>query len=191
MPDSRCRKADGCARAHSQPNNHDDKSALQWLAQRKDRSGKTLLEHDEVDAGERLRRDFHIAQMSPRMTMNWSRFLTGNVGRPGSPDHGADVQDAVSAAKERVRDALRAVGPELSGVLIDICCFEKGLEASEKAIGLPRRAGKIVLKIALRQLGRHYGILRDHDRDALASRTPIRHWGSSDYRPSVDGGEAI
>jgi hypothetical protein len=90
------------------------------------------------------------------------------------------MRDATAAAGERVRRALAAVGPELSGVLIDVCCHLKGLEAAERAAGWPQRSGKIVLQLALTSLARHYGL----ERPAAASgNAGVRHWGSEGYRP--------
>jgi hypothetical protein len=79
-----------------------------------------------------------------------------------------------------------AVGPDLAGVLIDVCC-QKGLEASEKASGWPQRSGKVILRIALGQLARHYGIAGARaDAEYLNDRpVRIRHWGTGDYRPQI------
>jgi len=160
-------------------------SPLAWLARRKDKDGRPMLTDEEFDAGERLRADFWFAQMTPRVTANWSMLLGGGGGSRGAPDLGPDVRDSIIAARERVRRALGSVGPDLAGVLIDVCCHLKGLEASEKASGWPQRSGKIILQIALRQLARHYGLLREAE-PCGATPVRVRHWGASDYRPAIE-----
>ena len=91
------------------------------------------------------------------------------------------MRDATAAAGERVRRALTAVGPELSGVLIDVCCHLKGLETAERAAGWPQRSGKIVLQLALTSLARHYGLEKLVPERGNSSG--VRHWGSEGYRP--------
>jgi hypothetical protein len=88
----------------------------------------------------------------------------------------------VIAAKERVRRAIEAVGPELSGVLVDVCCELKGLEQAERDKGWPQRAGKVVLQLALTRLARHYGA----GAHAPSRSSRLRHWGCEDYRPDLD-----
>ena len=65
---------------------------------------KQLLSDDLVRVGERLREDFELAQMGPRVAQNWDRFLTS--GRYGgfAPDSG--VGDGPAAARKRVADAM-------------------------------------------------------------------------------------
>ncbi|MFA5958126.1 DUF6456 domain-containing protein [Hyphomicrobium sp.] len=163
-------------------------SPLAWLARRKDKDGQPMLTDAEFDAGEKIRADFWFAQMTPRTTANWSLLLSGGGGGRGAPDIGPDMRDAVVAAKERVKRALAAVGPDLAGVLIDVCCHLKGLETSEKESGWPQRSGKIILQIALRQLARHYGMVPPPVATREQKPVRVRHWGTNDYRPEIDPG---
>lgn len=55
-----------------------------------------------------------------------------------------------------VPGALGAVGPEFETILLDTCCFLNGIEESESRYGWPRRSAKLVLKLALSALARHY-----------------------------------
>ncbi|MFD1703012.1 DUF6456 domain-containing protein [Methylopila henanensis] len=132
-----------------------DESPLAWLARRKGRDGRPMLAAHEVLAGERLRADFSRGQMSPRVTANWD--VAADRPHRGGAGAGADVTDAALAARDRVGRALQAVGPELSGALLDVCCFLKGIEAVERERGWPARGGKLVLGLALASLARHYG----------------------------------
>jgi len=152
---------------------NDAESPVAWLARRAGPGGRPFLAPEEAAAGERLREDFTRAGLSPRVTTSWST-PSGNGGRP------MDFADAVLAALQRVHQALDAVGPELSGVLLDVCCFLKGLEQVEAAEAWPQRSAKIVLKIALQRLARHYGLIA-----ARPARPRLRHWGSENYRPSL------
>lgn len=130
-------------------------SPLTALARRKDRDGQPFLSKEMVRAGERLREDFELAQMGPRVAQNWDRFLTGG-GRGGFvPDSG--VCDGPSGARARVARALTDLGPGLSDVALRCCCYLDGLELAEKRMGWSARSGKIVLRIALQRLSRHYG----------------------------------
>ena len=137
----------------------------------------------QFEAGERLRADFFFAQMTPRTTTNWSAVSSARRGRRyGASSHGvAEISDRAAAARECVRRALAAVGPELSGVLIDVCCHLRGLEDMERAAGWPQRSAKIVLQLALTRLARHYGL--EQAMPAHAAAGIVRHWGSEDFRP--------
>jgi hypothetical protein len=164
-----------------------DESPLAWLRRRSDKQGRPLISSHEFEAGERLRRDFWFAQMTPRVTASWSKTAPARRNRRAAPSAGQDLADHVIAARERVRMALAAVGPELAGVLIDVCCHLQGLEHTERAAGWPQRAGKVILQLALQRLARHYGI---EPGVSVLATSRIRHWGVADYRPSIDGGDA-
>ncbi|KPP87769.1 MAG: hypothetical protein HLUCCO07_02765 [Rhodobacteraceae bacterium HLUCCO07] len=135
-------------------------SPMAALARRRDRDGVPFLAADLVAAGERLREDFELAQMGPRVRGNWDHVLTGaiNGGRPAA---GADAMGGSSAARARVEAALRELGPGLGDVALRCCCHLEGLEQAEKALGWSARSGKIVLRIALQRLKRHYAGLGD------------------------------
>ena len=159
-------------------------SPLGWLRSRRDKAGEPLIGEAQYEAGERLRVDFTIAQLSPRVTLSWDACgAPGSTGRSGRRPDSLDVNERALAAKQRFLRALDAVGPELAGILVDVCCLWRGLEAAERSLGWPQRSGKLVLQIALTQLARHYGLLRA---EASSKRpAPIRHWGVDDYRPEV------
>ena len=68
------------------------------------------------------------------------------------------MSDQALASRQRVLQALDAVGPELASILIDVCCHLLGLTEAEKNHGWPQRSGKVILQIALTRLARYYGI---------------------------------
>ncbi|MCO0613249.1 helix-turn-helix domain-containing protein [Lutimaribacter sp. EGI FJ00015] len=129
-------------------------SPLTALARRKDRDGKPFLSFELVAAGERLREDFELAQMGPRVTQNWDRFLTGS--ERGSFAGSKSGMRGSEAARDRVATALAALGPGLGDVALRCCCYLEGLETAEKRMGWSARSGKIVLRIALQRLKAHY-----------------------------------
>ena len=57
--------------------------------------------------------------------------------------------------------ALQDLGPGLSDVALRCCCYLEGLEMAEKKLGWSARSGKIVLRIALQRLKRHYATLSE------------------------------
>lgn len=148
-------------------------SPLAWLARRKGRDGRPLIEPVQFQAGERLRADFTRAQMMPRVTSNWNAAVTSGRRAAGP----AAFTETMIAARQRVRQALEAAGPEFSGLLLDVCCFLKGLEDIERERCWPPRAAKIVLQLALDRLARHYGYSAEIHGPTHAS---IRTWLAPD-----------
>ncbi len=127
-------------------------SPLGWLARRKGRDGQPMVNEVQLAAGERLRAEFTRAGLTPQVTSRWSTLPRG--GGAGGPEAFTDM---LLAAKQRMNAALAAVGPELSGVLLDVCCFLKGLEQVEGERHWPARTAKVVLCLALDRLASHYG----------------------------------
>ncbi len=130
------------------------------LARRRDRDGAPFLSPALVVAAERLREDFEIAQIGQRVTQDWERFMTGKAVT-GSPGSGSGGGSGHRAARERVAAALRELGPGLGDMALRCCCYLEGLESAERRLGWSARSGKIVLRIALMRLERHYAALGD------------------------------
>lgn len=155
-------------------------SPLAWLRSRRDKDGGPLIDDAEFEAGERFRADYTIAGLMPRTTMNWDALGLGAERRAGGPGGGLALGEAQFAARRRIERAVEAVGPEFSGVLIDVCCFLKSLGDVERDRRWPSRSGKVVLRLALAALARHYGLA---GAACGPERSPIRFWGAPDYRP--------
>lgn len=149
----------------------DGESPLAWLARRKGRDGRPLIEAVQLQAGERLRGDFTRAHMTPRVTSSWD--ASAPRGRRGAQADAASFAETAVAARERVRRALDAVGPEFAGLLLDVCCFLKGLEDVERERRWPPRTAKVVVQLGLDRLARHYGFAREA---RGPSHGPIRAW---------------
>jgi transposase-like protein len=126
-------------------------SPLTALGRRRSKDGEAFLSEELIAAGERLREEFELAQMGPRTTQNWDQFLTAGVSTSaGATENGA------SDAQGRLQAALRDLGPGLGDVALRCCCYLEGLETTERRLGWSARSGKIVLRIALQRLRRHY-----------------------------------
>lgn len=129
-------------------------SPISMLGRKRDKDGKPYLDSDLIRVAERLREDFELAQMGPRVAQNWDRFLT--AGDRGSFGSGSRLGEGPRAARERVLRALTDLGPGLGDVVLRVCCFVEGIETAERDMGWAARSGKIVLRIALQRLKRHY-----------------------------------
>lgn len=154
-------------------------SPIGQLMRRRGKDGTPFLSAAEAEAGERLRADFTRGQLMPRLGANWVASVASGRRAGGV----AELTDAALAARMRVERAVLAVGPELSGILIDVCCFLKGMETIEMERGWPARSAKLMLKAALGVLSRHYDPAGPA---ASGSRRRVLHWGADDYRPSLD-----
>lgn len=141
-----------------------------------------LLGH-QAEAAQRLEADFLAAQMVPRTTSNWDRLGSGVVdaGSRHPSGLGVEVSHRTASAQDRVRRALTDAGPEFAGLLLDLCCFDEGIEIVERKRGWPQRTAKVVLGLALDRLARHYGIVGQGP-----AHGPSRHWGTEDFRPGLE-----
>ncbi|WP_306227318.1 DUF6456 domain-containing protein [Bosea beijingensis] len=155
----------------------DRESPLLWLYRRPGKDGRPQISGEEFAAGERFRADITLAGMLPRVTMNWDAAFTPEQAAAGPRDV-AGSSDTALAARQRVRLACDRLGPELSGLAIDICGFLKGLDLVEKERRWPPRSAKIVLRVALAALVTHYGL------DRQSRPRGMRSWQAEGARPS-------
>jgi hypothetical protein len=153
-------------------------SPLAWLARRRGRDGRAMIEPHQLLAGERLRIDFTQADLLPRLTVSLTQPV--NDGRYG--DMSGHFTETMIGARQRVRQALDTAGPEFAGLLIDVCCFLKRLEDVERDRRWPARSAKVVLQLGLERLARHYGYAGEARGKA---RAPVRTWLAEDADPLV------
>jgi hypothetical protein len=132
-----------------------------------------LVDGTQFSAGERLRRDFTLAQLSPRMGVNWDSPVVS--GSRGAGEGG--ISDIALMARKRLNQALAAAGPQLSDLLFDVCCHLAPLEACEDSRGWAKRSARVVLKIGLDRLAQHYGLSQ------VNRKRVIRAWQAEDVSP--------
>lgn len=137
-----------------------------------------FLERHHVETGERVRRLVERAQLRQRLTMSYSGV--GREGKAGSK--ASEISEMAADARRAVADIYRTLPPECAGVVVDVCGWLKGLQEVERERGWPRRSAKLVLRIGLDQLARHYGI----DPHARGRATgPQRGWIEAGARPAL------
>lgn len=150
-------------------------NALYWLFKR----GK--ISPEQFAAGERLRSDYTGARLEMRMTSDWERSIEGaGRGRAGFDF----LSEKTLAARHRFHKAIDDAGPELAGMLSEVCCLSAGLEQAERRLALPARSGKVVLGLALTRLARHYGMIKPEAPPRTEGAT--RHWGIPGFRPEIE-----
>lgn len=125
-------------------------SPLAWLASRGHVSTRQL------EAGERLRSDYEMAALGPRVTMRWDASPVART--PGGIAERLDPTLAQISARRRFDGAVEAAGPGLADILWRVVCAGEGLGPAEKALGWPSRAGKLVLCFALDRVADFYGL---------------------------------
>jgi hypothetical protein len=127
-------------------------SPMLALSRRKDKDGTPFLRTEFVAAGERLREDYELAQLSAEGRRNWEAIVAGAV----KIEKESSAEGTSGLAGERVALALADLGPGLGDVVLRCCCFLEGMESVEQRMGWSARSGKIVLRIALMRLKCHY-----------------------------------
>lgn len=127
---------------------------LHVLARRRRGDGTPYLAPELVAAAMRFRESFELAQMGGPITRDWESLLRGRISARQA-SNGAGPTRRLEAERS-LAAAIRALGPDLSESVIRAVCHEEGMEEIEDRLDFPARSGKIVLRIALRTLARHY-----------------------------------
>jgi len=141
--------------------------------------GSPFLEPHQVEAGERVRRLVERALLRPRVTMSYDSTRTANSGGRGNA---SELGEMAADARRQLATLADLLPRECADVVFDVCGMEKGLQLIETERGWPRRSAKLVLRIALDQLARHFGL------NSIArgkARAPTRSWLESGFRPSM------
>lgn len=133
-----------------------DESPLARLATTIGDDGQPFLQPHHVEAGERLRRLVERARLSQRVTMSYDD--TRRAGRSAGRNPAPDLADTAIDARRRLAEITAVLPEECAGVVFDVCGLLKGLQVVETERRWPRRSAKLVLRIGLDQLARHFGL---------------------------------
>src|SRR5690606_29225721 len=118
--------------------------------------GSFFLAPELVAVAERLREDYELA------LIGWPAGEKAGVGfwleatRAGNGQSLRSTDERLARARARVCGALQDLGQGLDEVVLQVCCKLEGVERTEQRMGWAARSGKIVLRIALVRLRRHY-----------------------------------
>jgi hypothetical protein len=132
-----------------------NESPLARLAVAASGEARAFLEPHQVEAGERVRRTCERARLQPRVTMSYNAAHTAGVSGGGAA---AEISDLAAEARKQLAAIPQVLPPDCAGVVLDVCGLLKGLQLVETERGWPRRSAKLVLRIGLDQLARHYGL---------------------------------
>jgi len=144
---------------------------------------EAFLDAAQVEAGERVRRLAEQARLQPRLTMSYSATHTVN-GKSGGGT--GDISDMAADARRQLTEIARVLPRDCAGVVMDVCGLSKGLQVVEAERGWPRRSAKLVLRIGLDQLARHFGLsAQAHG----PTRGRQRQWMSEGARPRMFAGD--
>ena len=136
-----------------------------------------FLSGHHVAAGERLRVLFERAHLQPRLTSVYSPAHV--AGR--SSQAGADMSDMAAEARKTLAGLYGRMPRESLDIAIDVCGLLKGLQDVERDYDLPRRSGKLVLRLALEQLAMIWGLSPVATGPTAGSQ---RGWIAEDGRPT-------
>lgn len=135
----------------SEPHAKALQSPLDRYRARRELDGHPERNQALYEAGDRLRGDFYLAGLAPKVTANLLSTGPGN----------GDVTDRQIAARQRYKAAACVVDAELWSCLRHVCCLEETAADWANLNGWKRtKDGMVALRLGLGSLARHYGLLR-------------------------------
>jgi hypothetical protein len=139
-----------------------------------------FLAPHQVEAGERVRKLVERAQLRQRVIMAYDAAHTAG-GRGGN--RAQEIGDLAVDARRHLADIAGVLPHDCADVVFDVCGLLKGLQQVETERGWPRRSAKLVLRIGLDQLARHFGL---GSTAVGRPRVPSRGWMEG-ARPELFG----
>jgi len=138
-----------------------------------------FLQPHHLEAGERVRRLVERAELQPRVTTSYSASRGA-----GTSTGKNDITDLAADARRLLAGIHSVLPADCASVVIDVCGYLKGLQEVERERGWPRRSAKLVLRIGLEHLARHFGM----GAVAIGRRhAPQRQWMDDHARPTTFG----
>ncbi|WP_196259276.1 DUF6456 domain-containing protein [Pelagibacterium limicola] len=113
-----------------------------------------FLEPHHLEAARRVARLFERAHLMQRTTI---RYTPQPAAGRNTGVHG-QITDMAADARAALAQIHRLLPADCASVVMDVCCYEKGLQAIEAERGWPRRSAKLVLRIGLDHLAAHFGL---------------------------------
>ncbi|GGD31720.1 DUF6456 domain-containing protein [Sinisalibacter lacisalsi] len=138
---------------------------LHVLARRRRTDGSAFLPPELIAAALKFRESYELARIGGGLTRDWGRLVSGRTAS-GRVVNGAGPTRRLEA-EQSLAAAIRALGPDLAESVLLAVCHERGMEEIEDQLDFPARSGKIVLRIALRTLHRHYAEHGSGDDDLI------------------------
>jgi Domain of unknown function (DUF6456) len=149
-PDSEIQRSEGQNRqVRRTAKIHIGESSLTWLFAH----GRISIA--QLQAGEKLRHDFTMAGLAPKMTMKWDDATAQSCTRRAAPLAYDDTPARIDAQR-RFDAALAHVGPGLSDICWRVICAGEAIGDAERALTWPARSGRIILTLALDRLVHFY-----------------------------------
>lgn len=109
-------------------------------------------------AGDRLRTDWQVAALNPRVVQAYAPALGGG----GDPAWQLPASERQALARERWRRTLAALPAGLGRLLVEVACHEATAQQIGARLGRSGRnaeiAGMTALRLALDALADHYGL---------------------------------